>query len=99
MSDTPSSSDDFLRVSASSNPHKVAQAISYALDDKPRGVKVRAVGAGAVNQAIKAVAIARGYVAQRGHDLTCRPGFDTIPGRQENGESTISAIVLALNVV
>jgi len=50
---------------------------------------MRAVGAGAVNQAVKAIAIARGYVAPRGMDLTCVPGFATIKSR--DGE--ISAIV------
>lgn len=98
MSDTLPSAEDFLRVSASSNPQKVAQAIAHAIYDRRR-VIVRAVGAGAINQAVKAIAIARGYVAQRGMDLLCRPGFANIPGRQEDGESTISAIVLSLSVV
>lgn len=99
MSDTSLLLDEnFLKVSASSNPQKVAQAIAHAIYDK-RKATVRAVGAGAINQAIKAVAIARGYVAQRGMDLICRPGFASIPGRLESGESTISAIVLTLSVV
>ena len=55
---------------------------------------MRAVGAGAVNQAVKAIAIARGYVAPRGMDLTCVPGFATIKSR--DGE--ISAIVFLITV-
>ena len=86
-----SAEEPFLRVSASSNPQSVASAIAHAIYDK-REVKLRAVGAGAVNQAVKALAIARGYVAPRGLDLTCKPGFTTIESR--DGE--ISAIVFAI---
>lgn len=85
------SEEPFLRVSAGSNPQSVASAIAHAIYDK-REVKLRAVGAGAVNQAVKALAIARGYVAPRGLDLTCKPGFTTIESR--DGE--ISAIVFAV---
>jgi stage V sporulation protein S len=84
--------EPFLRVSASSNPQSVASAIAHAIYDN-RQVKLRAVGAGAVNQAVKALAIARGYVAPKGLDLTCKPGFTTIESR--DGE--ISAIVFAVS--
>jgi stage V sporulation protein S len=88
----PLSTDEpFLRVSASSNPQSVASAIAHAIYEKHE-VKLRAVGAGAVNQAVKAIAISRGYVAPRGLDLTCKPGFTTIESR--DGE--ISAIVFAI---
>ena len=86
-----SADEPFLRVSAGSNPQSVASAIAHAIYDK-REVKLRAVGAGAVNQAVKALAIARGFVAPRGLDLTCKPGFTTIESR--DGE--ISAIVFAI---
>ncbi len=39
---------------------------------------MQAVGAGAVNQAIKAIAIARGFVAPSGIDLVCVPAFSEI---------------------
>ena len=93
MNNTPevSAEEQFLRVSASSNPQSVASAIAHAIYDKHE-VKMRAVGAGAVNQAVKAMAIARGYVAPRGLDLVCKPGFTTIESR--DGE--ISAIVFAI---
>jgi stage V sporulation protein S len=88
----PISTDEpFLRVSASSNPQSVASAISHVIYEKHE-VKLRAVGAGAVNQAVKAIAISRGYVAPRGLDLVCKPGFTTIESR--DGE--ISAIVFAI---
>ena len=86
-----SSEEPFLRVGAGSNPQSVASAVAHAIYDN-RTVKLRAVGAGAVNQAVKAIAIARGYVAPRGLDLTCKPGFATIESR--DGE--ISAIVFAI---
>jgi len=86
-----STEEPFLRVSAGSNPQSVASAIAHAIYEK-REVKLRAVGAGAVNQAVKAIAISRGYVAPRGMDLICKPGFTTIESR--DGE--ISAIVFAI---
>lgn len=86
-----SSEEPFLRVSAGSNPQSVASAIAHAIYEN-RSVKLRAVGAGAVNQAVKALAIARGYVAPRGLDLTCKPGFTTIESR----DGDISAIVFAV---
>jgi stage V sporulation protein S len=89
---TPVSSEEpFLRVAAGSNPQSVASAIAHALYDN-RQVKLRAVGAGAVNQAVKAMAIARGYVGPRGLDLICKPGFATIESR----DGDISAIVFAV---
>lgn len=81
--------EDFLRVSASSSPQSLAAAVAHAIYEKHR-VKLRAVGAGAVNQAIKAIAIARGYAAPRGLDLICKPGFESIDSR----DGKISAVVL-----
>jgi stage V sporulation protein S len=87
MTDTPVE-DEPLRVSAGSNPQSVASAIAHAVYEH-KSVKLRAVGAGSVNQAVKGIAIARGYVAPRGYDLACKPGFTTIESR--DGE--ISAMV------
>lgn len=86
-----SSEEPFLKVAAGSNPQALASAIAHAIYDT-RMVKLRAVGAGANNQAVKAIAIARGYVAPRGLDLVCKPGFATIESR--DGE--ISAIVFVV---
>jgi stage V sporulation protein S len=85
--------DNVLRVSAGSNPQAVASAIAHSIYES-RNCKLRAVGAGAVNQATKAIAIARGYTAPRGLDLVCVPGFATI----ESHEGTISAIVWSVEV-
>jgi stage V sporulation protein S len=86
-----SSEEPFLRVGAGSNPQSVASAIAHAIYDN-RVVKLRAVGAGAVNQSCKAMAIARGYVAPRGLDLTFKIGFTTIESR----DGQISAMVFTV---
>jgi stage V sporulation protein S len=63
-----------LKVSARSNPNSVAGAMAGVVRQSG-GVMVQVVGAGALNQAIKAVAIARGFVASAGIDLVCIPSF------------------------
>lgn len=75
-----------LRVSAKSNPNAVAGAVAGSVRDYG-AVELQAVGAGAVNQAIKAVAIARGYVAPDGRNLICTPAFVAvdIAGDQKTG--------------
>jgi stage V sporulation protein S len=88
---TESTDENVLRVSAGSNPQAVASAIAHSVYET-RTCKIRAVGAGAVNQAVKAIAIARGYTAPRGIDLACIPGFATI----ESHDGTISAIVFSI---
>ena len=65
---------DVLRVSARSNPKSVAGAIAASLREK-NIAQVQAVGAGAINQSIKAIAITRGFVAPNGIDLVCIPAF------------------------
>lgn len=68
---------DILKVSASSNPKSVAGALAAVVRENT-SAEVQAVGAGAVNQSIKAIAIARGYVAPNGIDLVCIPAFSEI---------------------
>ena len=63
-----------LKVSASSRPTLVAGAIAGMVRERGRA-EVQAIGAAAINQAVKAVAIARGYMAPAGVDLVCIPGF------------------------
>jgi stage V sporulation protein S len=82
--------DAILRVSSSSAPQAVAAAISKCISESHKYPTLRAIGHGAVGQAVKALAIARGYVAPRGTDLAFVVGFDTI----ENAEGKeISAMV------
>lgn len=68
---------EILKVSAKSNPNSVAGALAGVLREH-EVVEIQAVGAGALNQAVKAVAIARGFVAPSGVDLICIPAFTDI---------------------
>ena len=63
-----------LKVSTKSNPNSVAGALANVFREKG-SVEIQAVGAGALNQAIKAIAIARGFVAPSGKNLVCIPAF------------------------
>jgi len=68
---------DVLKISAKSNPNSVAGALAGVI--RERGVaEMQAIGAGALNQAVKAVAIARGFVAPSGIELICIPAFTDI---------------------
>ncbi len=66
-----------LKVSTKSNPSSVAGAMAGVIRQSG-AVQVQVVGAGALNQAVKAVAIARGYLAASGLDLVCVPTFADI---------------------
>ena len=68
---------EILKVSSKSNPNSVAGAISNVLKNT-NITEIQAVGAGALNQAIKAIIIARGYVAPSGKNLVCIPAFSDI---------------------
>lgn len=68
---------EILKVSAKSSPNAVAGAIAGVIREANE-VEVQAVGAGAANQAIKAIAIARGYLAPAGIDLVCAPSFANV---------------------
>lgn len=68
-----------LKVSAKSNPNSVAGALAGTLKESKYGdVEIQAIGAGALNQAVKGVAIARGFVAPHGIDLVCVPAFTDV---------------------
>lgn len=73
---------EVIRVSSKSNPTSVAGALAGIIKEKG-GVEIQTIGAGALNQAIKAIAIARGYVAPIGYDLVCIPAFKDV---EINGE-------------
>lgn len=68
---------EVLKVSAKSQPKAVAGALAAVLRERA-SAEVQAVGAGAVNQAIKAIAITRGFVAPNGIDLVVVPAFSEI---------------------
>ena len=65
---------ELLKVSANSKPNLVAGALVHMLKEMEI-VKIQVIGAAALNQAIKAVAIARGYVAPSGSELYLIPSF------------------------
>ncbi len=65
---------ELLKVSAQSKPKAIAGALAAAIRANGK-VEVQAIGAGAVNQAVKSIAIARGYVAPNGFNLVARPSF------------------------
>ena len=77
---------EILKVSATSKPVAVAGAIAGVIRSAGK-VEVQAIGAGAVNQAVKAIAIARGYLAPGGIHVFCVPSFIdlSINGEERTG--------------
>ena len=68
---------EFLKVSSKSSPSSVAGAIAGMIKDGVH-VEIQSVGAGAVNQAVKAIAIARGFLSPIGIEIVCIPAFADI---------------------
>ncbi|MEG2310749.1 MAG: stage V sporulation protein S [Clostridia bacterium] len=68
---------DILKISAKSSPNAIAGAIAGLVKENGRA-EMQAIGAGAINQAVKAVAIARGFVAPSGVELVCSPAFTSV---------------------
>lgn len=85
---------ELIKVRSESNVKDVAGSIARAVDTGDPDIQVRAVGASAVSQAAKSVAVARGIIAPKGKDLWCRIGFTNVPAF--SGEGTISAVVFYL---
>ncbi|MGE5528704.1 MAG: stage V sporulation protein S [Patescibacteria group bacterium] len=84
---------EVLKVSAQSNPKSVAGALAAVIREKG-AVELQAVGAGAVNQTVKAIAIARGFVAPNGVNLVCIPAFSEV---QIDGEERTAIKFLVQN--
>ena len=84
---------EFLKISSKSSPASVAGAIAGMVKDGVP-VNMQCVGAGAVNQAVKAIAIARGFLIPTGFDISCAPVFSDVV---INGESR-TAIRLSVYV-
>ncbi|MGD9519848.1 MAG: stage V sporulation protein S [Armatimonadota bacterium] len=63
-----------LKVRSQSDPNKVAGALAGTIRENGRA-ELQTIGAGALNQAIKSIAIARGFLAPSGIDLVCYPAF------------------------
>ncbi|MBR4949967.1 MAG: stage V sporulation protein S [Clostridia bacterium] len=73
---------EILRVSSKSNPNSVAGALAGVIRESG-SAEIQAIGAGAINQAVKAVAIARGFLTTSGIDLICVPSFTDIKIQDE----------------
>lgn len=71
-----------LKVSSKSNPNSVAGALAGIIKEDGQA-EIQTVGAGALNQAVKAIAIARGFLAPIGQEIYCIPSFAEI---EINGE-------------
>jgi len=85
------SADEILKVSASSRSTALAGAIAGVIRDK-RYAEVQAIGAGAVNQAVKAIAIARSYLEDDQLDILCAPLFIQIMVKGEERTAVRFAI-------
>ena len=65
---------EILKISSKGDTNKIASMIAHCIQDGKK-VELQAIGAGAVNQAVKAIATARGFVATNGIDLCCIPAY------------------------
>ena len=79
-----------FKVTSSTSPAKLAGAIANSVREGSDGIEIAAVGAGAVNQTVKAVAVARGYLVPCGTDIVIVPSFKDI---QLNGEERTSIVM------
>ncbi len=71
-----------LKIRNNSEPQKVAGAVVAYLRESKK-VELQAIGAGAVNQAVKSIAVARGFIAQEGINLSCIPAFTNVEVEEE----------------
>ena len=96
MADQTTDAEDekILRVGSGSPAPALASAISHAIYAK-QSVLLRAIGAGAVNQAAKAIAIAGGFVGARGYTLSVRIGFTTLDMEDKTGVTAMTFKVIA----
>lgn len=85
-----------LKVKSGANVQSLAGCIAACVN-KGENVELHAIGAGAVNQMLKSVIIARSYVASSGKNLALIPGFGTIKGTEENEDRTM-IIVKIINI-
>ena len=85
---------EILKVSSKSNPNLVAGALVNILKDDDN-VQLHSIGAGALNQAVKSIAIARGYLTPSGQDIICVPSFLEV----KIGKDIKTAIKLEIKLV
>ena len=82
--------EEILKISAKSNPNSVAGAIAGQIKEIGKS-ELRAIGAGAINQAMKAIVIARGFLTPSGIEIVCIPAFTEIKldGEERTGMKLI----------
>jgi len=68
---------EVLKVSSKSKSTKVAGALAAVIRERG-SCELQSIGAGALNQAVKAVAIVRGILAPGGMDIICIPAFKEV---------------------
>lgn len=68
---------EILKVSSKSNPSKVAGAIANIFREN-KHVEIECIGAGSLNQSIKAIIIARGFLSPSGYELCITPAFKDV---------------------
>jgi stage V sporulation protein S len=66
--------ENLFRVSSTSHPTAIAGAIAGTIRDGKPAI-LQAIGAGSVNQTVKAIVVARGYLAGDGISIICMPAF------------------------
>ena len=69
-----------IRVKTTASPQQIAATIRHAIIEEHKMPILRAIGAGAVAQACKGIAIARGSIATQGFDLATTVGFAKVTG-------------------
>lgn len=82
---------EILKVSSKSNPNSVAGALANLLKERDT-VEIQAIGAGALNQSVKAIIICRGFLAPSGKNLVCVPAFADI--KIDNEERTAIKLIV-----
>ena len=80
---------ELLKVSAKSSPSLVAGALAGVIRESGNA-ELQAIGAGAVNQAVKAIAIASGFLVEDKITITCLPSFTEIPTEGDHPLTAIS---------
>lgn len=88
---------EIIKVSSKSIPQKVAGAIANIFRTGEKAIEIQTIGAGSLNQAIKGVIIARGYIAPSGKNIVCTPAFSDIMINNEE-RTAIKLIVEAKEV-
>lgn len=73
---------EIIKVSSKSNPNSVAGAITNIIKEKD-SCEIRVIGAGALNQAIKAIIISRGFIAPFGKSIYVLPSFEDVEINEE----------------